>query len=272
VRDALDALDRIRIAPEAGEIRWLAIRGIQAATEMAEDAQARGERPPPDAMSLVDDLVARLDAHLTAVKTLAGHLDRHTTCDVLLVDAELTRLHREPDPRLWRRVADQFAAMDHTWDEVCARWREAEALLLCGGPRSQAAGPLRAAHRAAAALHAAPTVAKIEALARRARIRLKPPDVLVRRGASSSDEGSGEPASDRGTPDRLRRLTPREREVLALVAGGRTNREIASALFISAKTASVHVTNIKEKLAVRTRVEAAALAIRLGVVDAGAGI
>ncbi len=47
VRDALDALDRIRIAPEAGEIRWLAIRGIQAATEMAEDAQARGERPHP---------------------------------------------------------------------------------------------------------------------------------------------------------------------------------------------------------------------------------
>jgi DNA-binding CsgD family transcriptional regulator len=68
----------------------------------------------------------------------------------------------------------------------------------------------------------------------------------------------------------LERLTPREREVLALLAGGRTNREIAATLFISDKTASVHVTNIKEKLGARSRVEVAALAIRLGIGDAPA--
>jgi DNA-binding CsgD family transcriptional regulator/tetratricopeptide (TPR) repeat protein len=55
-------------------------------------------------------------------------------------------------------------------------------------------------------------------------------------------------------------LTDREREVLALVAEGRTNGEIAAALFISTKTASVHVSNILAKLGVSGRGEAAALA------------
>jgi DNA-binding NarL/FixJ family response regulator len=53
--------------------------------------------------------------------------------------------------------------------------------------------------------------------------------------------------------------------VLALVAAGRSNRQIAEALFISAKTASVHVSNILAKLAVGNRVEAAGVAHRLGI-------
>jgi DNA-binding NarL/FixJ family response regulator len=57
-------------------------------------------------------------------------------------------------------------------------------------------------------------------------------------------------------------LTAREAEVLALVAEGRTNREIATELYISAKTASVHVSNILAKLNVKTRTQAAALAHR----------
>jgi DNA-binding NarL/FixJ family response regulator len=60
-------------------------------------------------------------------------------------------------------------------------------------------------------------------------------------------------------------LTPREAEVLSLVAVGRTNREIATALYVSEKTASVHVSNILRKLGVTTRVEAAAVAQRLGL-------
>ena len=53
--------------------------------------------------------------------------------------------------------------------------------------------------------------------------------------------------------------------MLALVAEGRSNRQIAEALFISAKTASVHVSNILAKLGVGSRVEAAAVAHRLGL-------
>ena len=60
-------------------------------------------------------------------------------------------------------------------------------------------------------------------------------------------------------------LTPRELEVLQLVADGRSNGEIASALFISTKTASVHVSNILAKLGVSGRGEAAAVAHRIGL-------
>ena len=60
-------------------------------------------------------------------------------------------------------------------------------------------------------------------------------------------------------------LTPRELEVLQLVADGRSNGEIASALFISTKTASVHVSNILAKLGVSGRGEAAAVAHRVGL-------
>ncbi len=61
-------------------------------------------------------------------------------------------------------------------------------------------------------------------------------------------------------------LSAREAEVLALVAAGRTNGQIAQELFISPKTASVHVTHILDKLGVSSRIEAAMLAARAGLV------
>ena len=70
-------------------------------------------------------------------------------------------------------------------------------------------------------------------------------------------------------PERLG-LTAREEEVLRLVADGRSNSQIAETLFISRKTASVHVSNILSKLGVSSRVQAAAVAHRQGIVDAPA--
>jgi DNA-binding NarL/FixJ family response regulator len=60
-------------------------------------------------------------------------------------------------------------------------------------------------------------------------------------------------------------LTIREREVLALVAEGFTNRRIAETLYISESTAGVHVSHILGKLGVETRTEAATIAVRLGL-------
>ena len=61
-------------------------------------------------------------------------------------------------------------------------------------------------------------------------------------------------------PDPLQELTEREREILRLIGGGLTNREIGERLFLSEKTIKHYVTNILQKLQVRSRVEAALLA------------
>ena len=92
-------------------------------------------------------------------------------------------------------------------------------------------------------------MADIEAIARRTRISLEAPTVR---------------ALGEGDVVRLG-LTSREAEVLALVAVGRTNREIGAELYVSEKTASVHVSNILRKLGVTNRVEAAAVAQRVGI-------
>jgi DNA-binding NarL/FixJ family response regulator len=88
------------------------------------------------------------------------------------------------------------------------------------------------------------------ALARRSRLDLDP-DVRP------------DPPSAAPSPAQRLGLTPREQEVLALVADGRTNRQIARSLFISDKTASVHVSRILAKLGVANRAEAGAVAHRL---------
>ena len=110
-------------------------------------------------------------------------------------------------------------------------------------------GALRESWELASRLGAEPLRREVEGLARRARIDLTPP---------------GETPPAPSAEDRLG-LTPRELEVLGLVAEGRTNPQIAEELFISAKTAGIHVSHILTKLGVSTRVEAATRAQRAGV-------
>ena len=119
-----------------------------------------------------------------------------------------------------------------------ARFRQAEALMAGGGDRDAATEALRRAAAITGRLGAHPLDAEVKALAQRARLRLDP---------------DAPPATAAPTPTEQLGLTPREAEVLALVAAGRSNRQIAAALFISPKTASVHVSNILAKLGVATR-------------------
>ncbi|MBV9933938.1 MAG: response regulator transcription factor [Actinobacteria bacterium] len=116
------------------------------------------------------------------------------------------------------------------------------------GDAAQAVDTLRAAHATASRLGATPLLDDIAALARRTRITLEAPPLQTLPQQQVVHLG----------------LTSREAEVLALVAAGRTNREIGTELFVSEKTASVHVSNILRKLGVRSRVEAAAIAQRVG--------
>mgnify|MGYP003288666154 CR=1 FL=1 len=103
-------------------------------------------------------------------------------------------------------------------------------------------GPLRQAHAVAARIGATPLLRELELLAERARLEVAPPD-------------AGSPDRTQGLEETLG-LTPREAEVLALLARGYTNREIAAALVISVRTAGVHVSHILRKLAIAHRLSA----------------
>ena len=145
------------------------------------------------------------------------------------------------------------------WDAAAAAWESlgqpyplAYSLLRAGaataaGDRDAAASRLQRAAELASQLRARPLLQQISRAARRARVEIA--------GTSPAD-----PAAPFG-------LTGRELEVLRLVAAGRGDREIAAELFISPKTASVHVSNILGKLGVASRGEAAATAYRLHLFD-----
>ncbi len=147
-------------------------------------------------------------------------------------------------------MATGWEDFERPFPAAYARWREAESRLR-QGVGAAAIAPLRAAHAAAREMGANLLVEEVENLARWYRVDLLPDAPVV-------DPAAGvHPLDGYG-------LTSREREVLDALAAGHTNQEIATTLFISVKTASVHVSNILRKLDVRNRHEAARLAHRLG--------
>jgi DNA-binding CsgD family transcriptional regulator len=159
------------------------------------------------------------------------------------LEAEAGRLQGRPAPELWRAAVERFG-YGHVYEQARSRFRLAEALL-AADDRSGAAAELAAAREVAVRLGAEPLRTAVEALARRARLTT---EVTGARQAAVSDV-----------------LTPREAEVLALVAQGLTNRQIGARLFISEKTASVHVSNILAKLPANGRTEAVAIAAERGL-------
>ncbi|MBK7860630.1 MAG: response regulator transcription factor [Archangiaceae bacterium] len=80
-------------------------------------------------------------------------------------------------------------------------------------------------------------------------------------------EAHPHPAAAEAAPEAREELTPREQEVLALLAEGLSNKEIASRLDISDHTAKFHVNSILQKMGAQKRVEAVVRAARLGIID-----
>ena len=157
-------------------------------------------------------------------------------------EAEWTRAATGPDPVAWEKAVAAFDYGD-VYERARCQFRFAEALL-AADRREEAAAQARAARETAARLGAAPLLARLDTLIRRGRL--------------------GDPAPDAG--DRPSPLTAREREVLRLLALGRSNRQIGEELFITGKTASVHVSNILAKLGAASRTEAVAIAYRQGLI------
>jgi DNA-binding CsgD family transcriptional regulator len=191
-----------------------------------------------------------------------------------LFEAEQGRFLGQDDPRLWSAAVSEWEAAEEPYPLAYTWLRRAESES-AAGDRHAATRSVRQADAVAGRIGADPITAEAAALARRARLDLESgpdgPAADGHAGTSPRPVPGGQAAREHaaGAPaDELARfrLTDREREVLLLLADGRSNPEIAQALFISPKTASVHVSNILAKLGVGGRVEAAAVVHRLGVI------
>jgi DNA-binding CsgD family transcriptional regulator len=167
---------------------------------------------------------------------------------VARAEAEWLRAVGRNDPAAWQAVVDAFGASS-PYETARARWRLAEALAKAD-KHEAARREWRLAAQTAGDLGAVPLRAAVDDLGRRARL-------------APARQRSSEPAEQSREP--LSRLTARELEVLRLLATGRGNKDIGATLFISAKTASLHVSNIMAKLGAASRIEAAAIAHQQGI-------
>jgi len=149
----------------------------------------------------------------------------------------------------WMRAALQWDAISRPYPAAAARWRAAEAHVVAG-ERGAATSAAADALGAAEKLGSGWLIAEIRGLADRGRLEL-------------GSDGAGAPALGPGPEAEPFGLTPRERQVLGLLAEGATNRQIGAALFMAEKTASVHVSRILAKLGVQGRTQAAAVAHRM---------
>ena len=227
--------DAVEAAADAAVIARRRRRGPALA-----EAQADGRRWIERLTAIVDE--ARADGG-------AGELCEAT---MTTAEAEMGRLEGEADPAAWASAVRRWSELGHVQRAAYARLRFAEAVLASGGDRPAASAALREARAGALSLAAAPLLDEIETVARHARIDLAPGSPP---GVEMGDRSSGP----------VPVLTPRERDVMRLVAEGHTNREIGDRLFISEKTVSVHVSNAMAKLGALSRYEAAATAERLGL-------
>ena len=230
----------------------LCLGGLTAEAGAAEHARAlRSAGEQDDAVTRAATLLERAHAVVSAEGIVTTP---YMAATIAASEAEWTRTVGPSDPDRWSDAVNAWEQLEFPYWAAHARWRRAEALLATGAPRADVEAVAAAAWRVASRLGARQLTAELESLARRSRIRLDNSPI----SANHSDERQ----PDAGAQFQL---TARERQVLALLADGRTNRQIAQTLYISDKTAGVHVSHVLAKLDVTNRGEAAAIAHRLGL-------
>ena len=248
-RAAVDeALDRIEFcSDDALRMAMVSAAGLASEASAAQHARDLGdEEAVAAALTHAELLVARV----RACAEDGGPLEQAYLAHA---EADHCRAVGSDQDRRWVDAAAAWDELGRPYPAAIARWRQAEALV-AAGDREAAVAPAAQALECAERLGAAWLAGEIESLAARARLRLDAADVEAGGRPQAGDDGD-DPFG----------LTPRERQVLALVAAGATNREIGKQLYMAEKTASVHVSRILAKLDVRSRTEAAGVAHRLGL-------
>jgi DNA-binding CsgD family transcriptional regulator/tetratricopeptide (TPR) repeat protein len=218
--------------------------GLQAEADLAVRARAEADAAAErEAVEHAGELLSHARAIVAGAWPL-GTPPTEANIQTQLCELEAARARDEASADDWASFAARCEEGRRPFEAAYARLREAEAALGAGLPRARVAEALEPARRTAVRLRARPLIAQLDEVARRARV-------------SVVDEAE--------TPATAAGLTERELDVLRLVAEGMTNPEIGKALYMSPKTASVHVSRILGKLGVKSRVEAAGVAHRLGL-------
>ncbi len=246
VDDGLDAIefcseDLARIARMSETGAWIEADAAQRARDLG-DAEAEAEA------------IARAEGFVMRAEACASDGRPVEAARLASARAHLARARGAADPDLDAAAAEEWRALERPYHVAIAELQRAETLA-SRGDREAAAEQLTDVLAAASLLGAVWLRAEAEGLAARARLPMpsaegEPAEVVPDSGVTAGDPFG---------------LTPRERQVLALVADGATNREIGAQLYMAEKTASVHVSRILAKLEVRSRTEAAAVAHRLGL-------
>ena len=238
-------IDRIQFcSDDAGRLAMVAAAGASIAADAAERARDLGDATAEQAA------VARAESLLELIRAAAEDGERPVErAGLATSEAELSRARGEDDPALWAEAAAGWERVERPYNRAIARWRQAQAEL-AAADRAAAAESLADAIALAEELGAQWLAVEAKGFGARARLTLT---------AVTDADADGAPE-----PEPFG-LTPRERQVLGLLAIGATNREIAEQLFMAEKTASVHVSRILTKLDVRSRTEAAAVAHRHGL-------
>ena len=219
-----------------------------AAADIAQAARDSGDRAgAAHAVTALEDLVATFPVEPCSPENAEDVVRRLRQA---LLTAEVARCRGDAgQAALWEQSVERSRAAQARWDEATSLWRWAQAAVAGRAARAQVGRILRQAHALATELGAVPLLGQVESLARLAKVGLVEP-VRV--------------ADTTTLPGVLVGLTGREHEILSFLVVGRSNTEIAASLVISAKTVSVHVSNILRKTGTTSRTEAAVLAGRLG--------
>jgi DNA-binding CsgD family transcriptional regulator len=234
----MDAQPRLHV----GEVGSACSLGLRAEADLVGLARPRRSEPHlREARQVGADLMERMRSAAEEVATERPYYLPLAQAWLAACEAEFARLEGASAPDLWASSVAAWDALGRPYYKAYALMREGEAALAGRRDRERAARALHEARQIAVQLGAEPLRQAIDTLARRSGTR-----VAERRGDG---------------------LSVREREVLALVAAGRSNSEIGEVLFISKKTASVHVANIKAKLGAQSRIEIAMSAVGRGLLE-----
>jgi len=270
--DALAAAEAgLRQLDGLDDVLWtapLVALGLRACAELAEVARARrSDAAMVEATAAIGPLRVHLDRLASRVTTTSGRGWVATS------KGELARAGGVDRAGEWRAAVGAFDAVPDPIAAAYARFRAAEASLRTEGVRADVGALVMQAAAVAEETGARPLAAAVATLAARARIVINLPAGTMAVGTPAAGMDEGPVARLRGEPDATDPyaaamalgLSRREIEVLELVAAGLSNGEIAERLFITRKTASVHVTHILDKLGVENRVGAAMVAARVGL-------